>query len=48
MIFPREISCQDKEVGSISLVYNHTSSPVSESIGQECWLQVTEIQFRLD
>ena len=32
----------------MSLVYNHTSSPVSESIGQESRSQMTEIQIRLD
>lgn len=28
---------------SISLVHNHTSPPVAEWIGQESWLQETEI-----
>ena len=47
MIFPRQGSCQDKKVGFIPPVCNHTSSPVDEYTGQESWLEVTEIQITL-
>lgn len=47
MIFPRQGSCQDKEVGFIPPVCNHTSSLVDEYAGQESWLWVTEIQIKL-